>query len=209
MMKSPLSLTMNPKLDAAMAEGYDAWERAAREVGLTRTVAWASQRAGEEVPKDDLREHVEALLEAEDEDAATFARAELAELVEENDDELADLLWERVLRRGLETDDPDLIFESSSRLAGIAEDLGEVLAAAEYFVDFLNWRRQPSSVSDPESVQTAFEEVIRLAELDGEPKIAAIYSFRQAQYTKLVDSEAEQASSGDWEKDRAPYVSWS
>ena len=186
-----------------------AWERVIREVGLTRATAWAAQRTGEDVPKDDLREHLGALIEAADEDESTFARAELAELIEENDDELADLLWERVLQRGLATDDPDLIFESSSHLAGIAEDLGEVLAAAEYFIDFLNWRRQPNSVSEPEAVQTAFDEVIRLAEIDGEPKVSAIFTFRQAQYTKLADSEAEQATSGDWEKDRAPYAIWS
>ena len=200
---------MNPRLDAAMAAGYDSWESVIREIGSARSVAWASQRAGDDVPKDDLRDNSPALSDAEDTKAATFARAELAELVEENDDELADLLWERVLQRGRATDDPDLIFESSSHLAGIAEDMGELLAAAEYFVDFLNWRRQPSSVSEPEAVQMAFDEVIRLAELDGEPRIAAVYSFRQVQYTKLVDSEAEQATSGDWEKDRAPYASWS
>lgn len=209
MSPSPLHLTLNPRLDAAMAEGYVAWERAAREAGVNRATAWASQRAGDELPKNDLREYIAALIEAEDEDEATFARAELAELLEEHDDELADLLWERVLERGFETDDPDLVFESSAHLAGIAEDLGEVLAAAEYFIEFLNWRRQPGATSDTESVQTAFDEVIRLAEMDNEQRVAAIYTYRQARFTRLADAADERATAADWEDDRAPYGSWS
>jgi hypothetical protein len=161
------------------------------------------------VPKADLRDHLEALLTAEDADEATFARAELAELVEESDDALAETLWEGVLDRGFETDDPDLIFEAVSHLAAIAEDNSDPLAAAEYFIDFLNWRRKPSSVSDPEDVETAFDEIIRLAEADGQPRIAAEYAYRHVGYTKLAGAEAEQASSGDWEPDAAPYSSWS
>ena len=207
-MNSPISLTMNPRLDAALAEGCDAWEAAAKSSGLARTVAWASQRAGEDVPKEDLREFVSALLEAEDDDERTVARAELAELLEENDDALADALWERVLQHGFATIDPDLIFEACSHLAGIAEDNGDPLAAAEYFIDFLNWRRQPEGVSDPESVQTAFDEIVRLAEADGEPKVAAQFTFWQVEYTKIAESEADEATTGDWTPARAPFTSW-
>jgi len=170
---------------------------------------WASQRTGPDVPKADLRDHMDALLTAEDPDEATFARAELAELVEEADDALADTLWEGVLDRGYETDDSDLIFEATSHLAAIAEDHDDPLAAAEYFIDFLNWRRRPGSVSDTESVETAFDEVIRLAEADGQPKEAALYEFRQVAFTRLADAEADQATAGDWETDSAPYASWS
>lgn len=208
-MQTPLNLTVNPKLDAALREGWSSWEAAAKEAGVERTTAWAAQRTGPDVPKDDLRDHLEALLTVDDPDEATFARAELAELIEEADDALAEALWSGVIERGLETDDPDLIFEASSHLAAIAEDHGDPLAAAEYYIEFLNWRRRPASVSDPESVQTAFEEVVRLAELDGQPKQAALYAFRQVGYTKLVDADAEQAVTGDWESDGAPYESWS
>jgi hypothetical protein len=208
MMESPLSLTMNPQLDAALGAGYAAWEAAARTAGLAKTVAWAAQRAGEDVPKEDLREFLSALFDAEDEDERTFARAELAELLEENDDALADMLWERVLQRGFETVDPDLIFESSAHLAGIAEDNGDLLAAAEYFIDFLNWRRQPEAVSEPESVQTAYDEIVRLAELDGEPKVAAQFTFWQVEYTRIVEAESETATTGDWSPQRAAYESW-
>lgn len=208
MMESPLSLTMNPRLDAALADGCDAWERAVRSVGLARATTWASQRAGEDVPKEDLHDFLAALIEAGDEDERTVARAELAELLEENDDALADVLWEKVLQRGFETVDPDLIFEASSHLAGIADDNGDPLAAAEYFIDFLNWRRRPESVSDTESVQTAFDEIVRLAESDGEPKVAAQYTFWQVEYTRIAVAEGEQATSGDWAPQRAPFESW-
>lgn len=200
---------MNPRLDAALAGGCDAWERAVREAGVARATAWLAQRTGPDVPRDDLHDHLAGLMEAGDEDEATVARAELAELLEENDDELADVLWERVLEHGMTTEDGELIFEATSRLAGIAEDHGDPLVAAEYFVDFLNWRRQADHVSDPESVQTAFEEAIRLAEIDGEPNVAALYSYRQVRFTKVVEADAEAATIGDWETDRAPYESWS
>jgi len=209
MTSAPLNVTVDPKLDAAMGAGLEAWEKAARAAGLARVTAWASRRAGDEVPRDDLREHIGALLVAQDPDEEAFARAELAELLAESDDALADLLWEGVLERGLETDDPDLIFEATTHLSAIAEDLSDPLAAAEYFIDFLNWRRRPGSVSDPESVQTAFEEIIRLAEIDGQPQVCAAFSYRQVGYTKLVDAEDDAATSGDWETDSAPYSSWS
>src|SRR5215217_209437 len=178
MTDSPLNLTVDPKLDAALGGGWETWERAAHAAGLARVTAWASRRAGQEIPRGDLREHIGALFDAQDPDEAAFARAELAELLEESDDALADLLWEGVLERGLETGDPDLIFEATSHLSAIAEDHDDPLAAAEYFIDFLNWRRRPDGVSDPESVQTAFDEIIRLAEIDGQPQIAAIFGFR-------------------------------
>lgn len=208
-MSTPLNLTMNPKLDAALAHGWAAWEAVAREAGVARVTSWAAQRTGGDVPKADLRDAIEALLTADDPEEVAFARAELAELLEESDDELADTLWEGVLERGLETDDGDLIFEASSHLAAIAEDHGDPLAAAEYFIDFLNWRRSPVGVSDPEAVQTAFDEVVRLAEADGEPKVAALYAYRQVAFTRIADADAESATTGDWETDGAPYASWS
>ena len=208
MSESPLSLTLNPKLDAALAEGLAPWEAAARAAGVARVVAWAAQRTGGAVPKDDLREYLSALLDAEDPEEIAFARAELAELLEESDDALADALWEGVLERGYETHDPDLIVEATGHLAAIAEELGDPLAAAEYYIDFLNWRRSAAGVSEPEAVQTAFDEIVRLAEADGEPKTAALYAYRQVRFTKLADAEADAATSGDWAPEDAPYAPW-
>jgi hypothetical protein len=209
MTNAPLNLTMNPKLDIALGEGWNAWETAAREAGIARTTSWAAQRAGEDVPRADLKEHIQALLETEDPDDAVFARAELAELIEGADDTLSHILWEGVIEFGIESDDPDLIFEATTHMAAIAETHEELQVAAEYYIEFLNWRRNPGVVSDPETVLTAFDEIIRLAEEDGEPKAAALFGFRQVAFAKLVESEAETAGEGDWEADGKRYESWS
>lgn len=209
MSESPLQFTLNPKLDSALGGGWRAWERASAELGVQKTVAWIARRTGEDVPTAALEEHVSALFAAEDDDERATARMELAELLEEADDALADALWEGVLEHGVANADADLVFEATNHLAVIAEELGDPLAAAEYYIDFLNWRRMPDSVSDTEFVQTAFDEVQRLAEADGEPKIAAQYAFRQVLFTKLCDAEDDRATSGDWEADGTPYAGWS
>ena len=192
MERSPLSLTTDPRLDAALAGGWESWERAAREAGPERVLRWAARRAGPDLPRDDLRDFLAALLAADDPDEAAFARAELAELLED----------------GLDRADPELIFEATSHLAAIAEDHGDPLAAAEYFLDFLNWRRSEVGVSEPEAVQTALEEIARLAEADGEPKIAAQFAYRLVQFTRKADAEDDAATTGNWEATGEPYASW-
>jgi hypothetical protein len=200
---------MNPKLDTALSAGWRAWETVASELGAAKVAAWIAQRAGDDVPRQALLEHVEALFTASDDDERAVSRAELAELLEEADDGLADALWEGVLEHGTANGDAEVVFEATNHLAGIAEAYGDPLAAAEYYIDFLNWRRMPDNVSDAESVQTAFDEVVRLAEADGEPKIAALFAFRQVGFTKLADVEDDRATAGDWEPDPSPYASWS
>jgi hypothetical protein len=209
MSMSPLEITLSPKLDAALRTSGLAWEEAAGEEGIARTLGWLKRRLSEEAREMELEEPLAALLDAEDEDARVYARLELAELVEGEDDELADALWESTLSHGIATDDGDLVFEAASHLSAIAEENGEPLAAAEFFVDFLNWRRMPDHSSDPEQVQTAFDEIVRLAEVDGEPKIAAEFQFRQVRYTRLADADDERAVTGEWEDHPQPYASWS
>ena len=65
--------------------------------------------------------------------------------------------------------DGDLLTEATTHISEIAFDLDEPTSAAEAWIDFLNWRREPESASDPEAVLTAFDEIIRAAEMDGEP----------------------------------------
>lgn len=204
----PLALTLNPRLDSALSEGWEAWEEAARNEGVDRTAAWLAQRLGRPKMKDDLAETVEALLHSDNEDDRVLARAEIAELFEGIDDFAADTLWEGVLAAGRQLEDPDIIFEATVRLAAIAESHGDPLAAAEYFIDFLNWRRQDEHTSDADAVQTAFDEIIRLARQDGEQRAAALYEFRQANYTRIAEAEDDRATVGDWESDPRPYESW-
>jgi hypothetical protein len=203
-----LSFTPNPKLDAAVRTGWEAWQESARGEGTDRVAAWIAHRLRNPALKTDLRETIETALSAADADDRALALSEIAEIAESDDDLLADTLWEGVLAAGFDVDDPDLVFEATTRLAAIAEDHGELLAAAEYYVDFLNWRRQPDNASDPEDVETAFDEVIRLANLDGDRRAAALFEFRQAQFTRLAETDDERAAAGDWEPDGAPYASW-
>jgi hypothetical protein len=204
----PLTLTTNPRLDAAAQAGWEAWDAAAREAGAEAVAGWLARRAGDADLRREALPAVRAVLAAAEPDEAVAARAELAELAEEIDDLLADTLWEGVLAAAREAEDGDAVAEATGRLAAIAEANGDPLAAAEFHVEFLNWRRQPGHASDPEAVETAFDEVIRLAERDGNPKAAAIYAYRQAGYTRLLEADDDRAVEGDWERDPAPYEGW-
>jgi hypothetical protein len=205
---APLNLTTNPRLDTALQHGWQAWEDAVTTAGASTASAWLFARANGEVGRDELDEAVAALLEAEDGDDRATARAELAELLGGIDDPVAETLWEGVLAQGLATDDAETLFDATSHLAAIAEESGDPLAAAEYYIDFLNWRRQPDHSADPELVQTSFDEVTRLAERDGAHTAAAQFTYRQAAYARLAEGGDEQAVEGDWERDSAPYSIW-
>ena len=104
--------------------------------------------------------------------------------------------------------DGDLIAEATRRLAAVAERNGDPLAAAEFFIEFLNWRRQPEHSSDPEDVEVAFDEIVRLANADGAQQAAAQYAYRQVGFTKLLDADDPRAVEGDWESDSLPYETW-
>lgn len=204
----PIALTADPKLDAALSRGWEEWEQAAKGAGIGTVAVWLALRLGDLSRKRELLQPVRSLLEAEDDEDRVLARAELAELVEEEDDALADTLWEGVLAHGLATEDGDTIAEATTHLASIAEAHGDPLAAAEYHLEFLNWRRQDANMSDPDEVETAMEEVVRLARLDGAQRFAALFEFRLAAFVRLVEGEDDRATEGDWEGNSEPYQSW-
>lgn len=205
----PLALTTDPSLDQALQGGWEAWQAASRRAGAAAVASWVAQRGGDPALRAEVAPLVEAVLTASDPQEAIEARIEFAEFAEGLDELLADTLWEGVLAAARDTDDGDAYAEATSRLAAIAESLGDPLAAAEYHLEFLNWRRQAGHTSDPEAVETAFDEVVRLAERDGNPKAVAVFSFRQAGYTRLLEDGDDRAVEGDWERDPAPYLSWS
>ena len=204
----PLTLSVNPRLDAAVQAGWEAWAAAARAAGAEAVASWLAQRVGDAGYKREALPAIRVVLDATEADEAAEARLELAELVDGLDDLLADTFWEGVLAAGREAADPDVLFEATGRLAAIAEAHGDVLAAAEYWIEFLNWRRGDGHASDPEQVETAFDEIVRLAERDGAQREAAIYGYRQARYTRLHEVEDDQAVAGDWEEDRTAYEGW-
>jgi hypothetical protein len=204
----PLNLTRSPRLDNALRFGWESFARTLAAAGATDAATWLAGRLGD----DELAEVAAPLFagaigdEPEEAGEALFALAELAEDTE--DDLLADTLWEGVLDRAQALGDGDLIAEATRRLAALAERNGDPLAAAEYHIGFLNWRREPEHASDPEDVEQAFDEIIRLATADGAPRAAAEYAYRQVQFTKLLDADDPRAVEGDWDERAGPYASW-
>ncbi|MFM9105178.1 MAG: hypothetical protein ACKOWF_00585 [Chloroflexota bacterium] len=206
---APLIFTADPRLDAALQKGWEAFAPALAESGPKRAATWLARRADDP----DLAAVVEPMLAtlargASGDEAleAIFALAEVAGEVE--DDLLADTLWEGGLAAAFEAGDPDAALEAASRLAELAETLGDPLAAAEYWIGFLNWRRQPGVSSDPEAVEQAFDEIARLADADGARKEAALWRFRQSQYTRLLESDDPRAVEGDWDVEGLPWAGW-
>jgi hypothetical protein len=201
-------LTRSPRLDNALRLGWESFSRTLAAAGPEDAARWLSARTGDP----ELAEVAEPLLASalgSDPDEAADALFGLAELAEETEDELlADTLWEGVLDRAREIGDGDLIAEATRRLAVLAERNGDPLAAAEFFIEFLNWRRQPEHSSDPEDIEVAFDEIVRLATADGAQQAAALYAYRQVGFTKLLDADDPRAVEGDWESDSLAYETW-
>lgn len=204
----PLALTTNPRLDSALMSGFDAWLATTKEVGADGTMRWLMQRSEIGEHADTVRELLHAIHKTDDPDEAAALYAELGDVLVGNDDLLAEALFEAVLARGIAASDAETIEDAMVHLADLSEESGDVLTAAEYYIDFLNWRREPDHASDPESVLNAFDEVIRLAEMDGAQQAAATFGFRQVNYQRLVDAEDDRATVGDWEVSPDPYVNW-
>jgi hypothetical protein len=204
-----LALTRNPRLDNALRLGWPSFARTLAAAGPETAANWLATRLDDP----DLGAAIAPLLGAavasdvEEAADALFALAELAE--ETGDDLLADTLWEGVLEHARANLDGDLVAEATRRLAALAERLGDPLAAAEFHIAFLNWRREGDHASDPEDVEQAFDEIIRLAQVDGAQKAAAEFAYRQARYTRLLEAEDSHTIEGDWEPDSLPYEEWS
>ena len=205
---SPLRLTRSPRLDNALRLGWESFSRTLAAAGPQDAARWLSARTGDP----ELAEVAEPLLASalgDDPDEAADALFGLAELAEETEDDLlADTLWEGVLDRAREVGDGDLIAEATRRLAALAERHGDPLAAAEFFIEFLNWRRQPEHSSDPEDVEVAFDEIVRLATADGAQQAAAQYAYRQVGFTQAPRRGRPAGGRGRLGGRRAPVQSW-
>jgi hypothetical protein len=206
---NPLTFTRNPKLDFALLFGWERWIAAARAAGKDAVAAWLAARANDAELATTAREFLEPVLADESDAEERFdGLVSLAELAEEmDDDRLADAFWEGALDEGLDAGDPDAIVEATSRLAALAERNGDPLAAAEYWINFLNWRREPEHSSDPEQVEDAFDEIVRLAERDGARREAAIWAHRQTTFARLAEDDDERTIVGDWTGGGA-WVGW-
>lgn len=190
-------------------QGIDPWIVAVRDRGALATSKWLIRRSIEvELDEELVLEALENMILAEDPGEAALACAELAEIVQVGDLELADLLWFSVRDYAISVNDPELIVDSTTQIAEIAFELDEVTTAGEVWIDFLNWRREPESTSDAETVLIAFDEIIRSAEMDGAHGDAAKYGYLQVQFQKLVDAEDRRATVGNWMPDQTPFVGW-
>lgn len=205
---APLQLTRSPRLDNALRFGWDAFSRTLAASGAEEAARWLAARVHDPELADVAKPLLESSISADLEESAEalFTLAELAE--ETGDDLLADTLWEGVLARARDANNEDLIIEATRRLAALAERLGDPLAAAEFFIAFLNWRRQDGHAADPDDVLDAFNEIVRLAEVDGARKAAAEYEYRQAGFARVLEAEDPRAVEGDWEPGRPAYEAW-
>lgn len=201
---TPLTLTTSPRLDEGLRAGWDDWLAAARAVGAEAAATWLAHRAGDTALAEAARSVVEAVLDAVDgdgqADAAVEARVELAEVGEAVDDQVAETFWEGVIGAARDASDPDALFEATGKLAATSEAQGDPMASADAWIAYLGWRREPGHLSDPEQVETAFDEVVRLAERAGASAAAAQFGFRRARYAGLVEAEDDRAWEGDWEE---------
>jgi hypothetical protein len=204
----PLSLSIDAALDRAVDAGWTTWQAAARARSTESGARWLVQRLAGVLPEDDAGDLLSQLTGDAPPDERALAAAELAELAEEDDPALAAMLWEAVLDAGRELDDGELFFEGASRLAALEEPWGDPLTAAEFLIAFLNWRRQDGHGSDPETVLTAFDEIVRLAELDGASAAAARFAFEQARFMRVVEAEMPAVEIGDWAGGMPPFASW-
>ncbi|HYP59294.1 MAG TPA: hypothetical protein VEQ36_02615 [Thermomicrobiales bacterium] len=207
---NPMTVSVDVRLDLALRSSVDAWEAAVADRGPAATAKWIMQRsAAADLEREMVVEAIENLIVAEDPADRALARAEVAEMVQGEDAELADALWFAIRDFALDEGDGDLLTEATTHISEIAFDLDEPTSAAEAWLDFLNWRREPESASDPEAVLTAFDEIIRAAEMDGEPTIAARYGYLQVQFQKLVEADDPRATVGNWLAADQPLESWS
>lgn len=206
--QSPITLTTSPRLSLALQGDGPGFERAMDAVGQNETASWIRKRVDDAVEPAMLTEAVEAWFSAATVEDRVMARVDLAELLADADEPSSELLWEASMHDGFSRDDGEQAFDAVVHLAQLAEATGDPLTAAEFYIDFLNWRRGEGHVSDPESVHQAFEEIIRLAEVGGDPAAAARFTHAHAQFARLGDDDPEAASEGDWAESTAPFAGW-
>lgn len=204
----PVVLTTNPRLSFALHGSGADLERAMEAVGRDQVMTWLLNRTGDELEPADLDAALAAWFDAGSPDDRVIARIELAELVGDTDEATTELLWEASLRDGYDRADAELAFDAVSNLARIAEESGDSLAAAEYHIEFLNWRRQDDHVADPEFVHQAFEEIARLAEAERQIAIAARYEAAHAQFARIEDADDDRATEGDWAPGTPSFTGW-
>jgi len=170
---TPLTFSFDAGLDNALTRGWSGWIEIAQKKGVERTTEWLLRRGETGLDPGEMEPLVEAVLESVSPFERAMAASELAEYVEVEDDATAAVLWEGVMISGREANDSEVYFEGLSQLAEIESEYGDPQAAAALFVDFLNWSRESGHSIEAETIFSAFDRLIELAEADGAPGAAA------------------------------------
>lgn len=205
---SPLTFSFDAGLDAALARGWESWISVARQRGVERTAEWLLRRGNSELDLPDLEPLLETLLESHSPFDRAMAASELAELNEVEDDAIAATFWECVLISGRDADDSEVYYEGLSQLAEIELEYGDPQAAAALYIDFLNWAREPGHATEAETILSAFDQVIALAETDGEPSVAADFSHAQTTFFRSIGGDDSRIVTNGWGMGAEPYVVW-
>jgi len=207
--ETPLTFAFDAGLDAALTRGWQGWIDTARKKGIERTAEWLLRRDETGLALSDLEPLLKTLLEGPSPFDRAMAASELAELTELEDDAMAATLWEGVLVSGRDAEDSETYFEGLVQLAEIELEYGDPQAAAALYVDFLNWAREPGHSTEAESILTAFDQLIQLAEGDGAPTASAEYAHAQTRFFRSIDGDDSRIVSGNWEANDDQYVVWS
>jgi hypothetical protein len=207
---TPLSLTVDRRLELAFREGHAAWTEAVRERGTNATANWLIRRSvGVDIDRDSALDAIEGIVLSRTPEDLVDAQRELVSLIREGDLEMSELLWTAIRDAALAANDPEQIEEATTELARISGELDEPSNRARVWIDYLNWRRQPGSSSDPDQVLQAFDEIIQAAEESGAHRDAARFSYLQVQFQALADAEDDRAESGDWMPGEPLFRIWS
>lgn len=209
MSDTPMTFSFDPGLDLALSRGWSFWFEIARKKGIERTTEWLLRRTETGLDPNELEPLVRTLLGDETSFDRAMAAAELAEYVEDEDDGLAAILWEGVLLSGREANDSEVFFEGLSQLAQIENDYGDPQAAGALYVDFLNWVRDSGHPTEAETIFSAFDRLIELAEEDGAPAAAASFGHAQTRFFRFVDGDDGRIVSEDWEPTEPGFTVWS
>jgi hypothetical protein len=208
---TPAAFSTEPALDAAIAQGFVAWLRAANERGPIAVTQWLERRAiGSDFPFHAVFARIEAVLPLDpDRDIHVVAELchDLTDRVGPFDAEMAELFCQPVLRSGVRENELNTVAEAAAVITGLARDFGEPQTIARLWLGLLNWTRVRSGETPVEFLETGFDQLSEAAAMDHQPGIAARLEYRLAELHQSLDDDAESVT-GDWTRGSGLPEAW-
>jgi hypothetical protein len=209
---TPAAFSTEPELDRAIPHGFDAWIDVAGERGAIAVTQWLERRSIEaEFDFPMVFKGIERLLKLTGDPPSgpiALIAKDLAERVRAGDAEMAEIFWMPVLGNGFERGNAAAVFEAAMAISEIAFSYDEPRTPGRIWIDVLNWTRQPGRRVATELVQTAFDQVIAAATMDGAQVYAAKLEFRQVRFHKTHEAAGEESVEGDWDPDSPLFEPW-